>query len=380
MFECQICNFSTSRPHDLKRHNESKRHVRIAYKISKQNIGEDDEEFKNAVLNDSDSCANSITKNINDSFDDAKSQTDMSDEHEKKPTKKIHRCECGKIFGNSGNLCRHRKICDRIPKEVKVNYEEKINKLEIELAEIKKQLLQSNVTKTVTNSNNQSNNTTNTTNSNNQSHVANTKIYSDNTVNNNKISVFAYLDTHHTDTPAIKMLETDDITRILANCEIGKHLLEDVIVFQQSKHVLHMFLGDFILKEFKKNDPTKQHFWLVDLSRLKFAVRLALSKTNVVWQPDPKGICLTKYIITPILDEIFSMMTDYKELCDERMKNSETSDQCDKIHKQSTNSLEIIYDINQKNLHRKILTYVAPYFQLELKNQETKTIKIKNNC
>lgn len=200
-------------------------------------------------------------------------------DQEKKPKKKVYLCECGRPFNNSGNLCRHRKICDKKtkpdckPKIEEINYAEKINKLEMELAEVKKQLELSKMT-------------TISTNSHNSTHIENNKICSDNninnTVNNNKISVFAYLDTHYNDAPAIKMLESDDITRMLANCELGKHLLEDVIIFQYSKYLLHQFLGDFILKEFKKSDPQKQQFWLADLSRLKFAVRQALNQNNFV--------------------------------------------------------------------------------------------------
>lgn len=66
------------------------------------------------------------------------------------------------------------------------------------------------------------------------------------------------------------------------------------------------------------------------------------------------------------MDEIYSMMVDYKTLCKKRIQNVETTDQYEKIHNQSINSVSIIYDINQKILHRKILAYIAPYFQLEL--------------
>jgi len=371
MFECKICNFCTLRSYDLKRHKLSKRHVRIEHKFLNNNtntninLSVNDDSFYDS-LNNIKTVVKDSDKEINkDGNKDALLETSMTNDHEMKPKKKVHVCECGKQFNNSGNLCRHRKICNKIPKEETLFFKDKISKLETELEAIKKQLAQSNNQQSI--------------NSNNKLHMTNTKICSDNTINNNnnnitnnniinnKISVIAYLDAYHVDTPAIKLLEPDDITRILKNCELGKHLLEDVIVYQQSKYMLHEFIGEFILKEFKKNDPTKQHFWLVDLSRLKFAVRLALTKTNIIWQPDPKGIYLTKYIITPILDEIFSMMIDYKEICDKRAKTAETISQCDNIYKQSVNSVEIIRDINQKILHKKILKYIAPYFQLEIK-------------
>lgn len=394
MFECQMCNFSTSRLYDLKRHNQSKRHITIEHLKSQTIDQNSDHNIKKTIIslnNDSFFDTNkpsinitdnailksmmtnelqlgtNINKNIysNDDLLNALDKTIIINDQEKRPKKKVHLCECGKVFSHSGNLSRHRKTCDGKPKKIEnlkiIEKDTYIIKLETELAEVKKQLEQSKFAHTSI-----ANNSHNTYSTN----ISDNKICSDNNVNNivnnNKISVFAYLDTHYNEAPAIKMLESDDITRILANCELGKHLLEDLIVFQHSKYSLHRFLGEFILKEFKKSDPKKQQFWIADIPRLKFAVRQALNQNDLIWRPDAKGVCLTNHIITPILNEIFSMMTEYKDLCKERVKDAQTSEQHEKIHNQSTNALGVIYDINQKILHKKILTYIAPYFQLEL--------------
>jgi hypothetical protein len=162
------------------------------------------------------------------------------------------------------------------------------------------------------------------------------------------------------------MLESDDVTRLLTYAELGKHSLEYVIAFQQEKYLLDEFLGEFILKEFKKSDAKKQQIWISDIPRLKFIVRGALNQDESVWHPDKKGIVLTKNIITPMLNDIFILMENYVAVCKTNIKNAEFDYQRENIHKQSENALSVIYEINQKILHRKILLYIAPYFQLEI--------------
>jgi hypothetical protein len=94
-------------------------------------------------------------------------------------------------------------------------------------------------------------------------------------------------------------------------------------------------------------------------------VRQAINQNEAVWQPDKKGVCLTRHIITPLLEEIKVEMQDYTVICKSRMKKALHS-QWEIINQQSTHAIEIIYEINQKILHQRVLHYIAPYFQLEL--------------
>lgn len=57
MYECKPCNFSTSRPYDLKRHMQSKRHITIEYKNAKQTTNKHEQNYKLTVgdLNNDDS-------------------------------------------------------------------------------------------------------------------------------------------------------------------------------------------------------------------------------------------------------------------------------------------------------------------------------------
>lgn len=91
-----------------------------------------------------------------------------------------------------------------------------------------------------------------------------------------------------------------------------------------------------------------------------------MNKDQSVWHPDKKGIILTKNIITPMMDDIHILMTNYIELCRTNMKSAEFGYKREEIHEQSESAIRVIYDINQKILHHKILLYIAPYFHLKL--------------
>lgn len=368
MYECLLCNFSSDRSTDFNRHKQTKKHIINEF----NNIKKINEDNKIILPNELAFCyqnANNNTPNQKQHLKNDKNANLLltndatlyaflptTKEIDNIKVKNNYKCKCGKNFSHKSSLSRHKTMCnEELPKK-----DEYITKLEVQIEEMKSKIEKME----------QQNNSNNSHNSSN-THIADSKIYSDNTlntkiVNNKTINVFAYLNSHYNEAQPIKMLESKDITRILTSKELGKHLLEDVVVFQHGKYALNEFLGEFILKEFKKSDPTKQQFWITDVTRLKFVVRQALNQNESIWHPDKKGVCLTKYIITPILDEIYSMMIEYKELCKERTKNAQTPEQYEKIHEQSTSAIDIIYEINQKILHKKILTYIAPYFQLEL--------------
>jgi len=81
-------------------------------------------------------------------------------------------------------------------------------------------------------------------------------------------------------------------------------------------------------------------------------IKIIHSDKDNTWKYDTNGIKITEYIINPILMQIHCLMSQYITLCDE------TNDTY-KI------AAKLIYEIEEKTLHRKILIHIAPYFQPE---------------
>ena len=157
------------------------------------------------------------------------------------------------------------------------------------------------------------------------------------------------------------MLKEKDVMKILAYDESCGHSLEEMIIFQYSKYLLNQFIGQFIVDEYKKKDPNKQQIWSSNVLKLNFIVRQILNQTEHVWLKDINGICLEKYIISPILEEIKLIMKNYIKDCYTDMSSN---DVIETLGNKPTIAMKIIYEINQKELHKKILDFIAPHFQL----------------
>jgi hypothetical protein len=259
-------------------------------------------------------------------------------------TQEMYFCECGKSFRHRQSIWKHRKTCKEI---AHIKTIETLSK-QIEVLTQK--------VDNISNTNSNNNNSCNTMNN------------SNNTINNNQkqFNVIAYVNQNYTEAKPIEMLQYNDVYKILEFDESCGHSLEDMIVFQHSKRLLDQFLGELIVNEFKKKDPLEQKFWSSNIKKLTFLVRQILNKTDIVWLKDSNGVCITKHIIDPILAEIRALMETYKKTCAKTMELPDTSEQTyDRLYVNGYNALKVIYSIDQKILHHKILTFIAPHFQLE---------------
>lgn len=376
--ECLLCNFTTSRSHDMKRHNESKKHIerlhkqlpefpdkqpKISIKLQK-NLKNELKIANNA--NNFANNANIITQNTQQKQFKL-IQNEVCIEIEKKPTKVTNKCNCGKQFSHSSSLSRHKKTCDETQLTIQENkYIEKIDNLEKQLAKmqtfiekIPTSIIAFNKPETIGNIINANHIITD-----NSVNIDNSiKTITDNSVKN--VSVITYLNNNYTDAKPLKMLKSKDVTKMFSGEDIGNYSIEEIITFQQSKYMLDEFLGDVIIKKFTNTtNPKQQQIWISDVARLKFIVRGITNKDQSAWHPDKKGIILTDKIITPMLDDVRTLMTKHNKSCSVNIKNSDFEDQYDWLYKQSTHAVSVIYDINQKILHHKILLHIAPHFQL----------------
>lgn len=366
-YNCNLCMFSTDRLSDYTRHKTTQKHIKKEYQnASKIEINTQ----KNTI---------ELTKNLKkvkkstkvSQNTDQNTYHDLSDNkqnqfenilcseinHSDKNIQYKYQCLCGKSYQHKQSLFNHKKSC--------------LNKNNNVIELIKKVAKVDELEKTVTQlqqiiSNKSLNNSINTSNI--QNNILNDT--STNILNNNQkiINVYSYVNSQYTEAEPIKMLEKPDIDKLLTYTE-SKHPIEEVMAFQQSKHLLYQFLGEIIAHSYKKKNPAEQQFWVTDITRLSFIVRQALSQNENIWYPDKKGICLLKHIIVPVLDEVKRIMQKYVKDCYELMANSSESDFI-KIGGQMSHGTQVIYEINQKELHHKVLNYIAPYFQLELSNNE----------
>jgi len=267
---------------------------------------------------------------------------------------------CNTQFTKPCNLSRHRNNCS-LKKQSNDNFNIQLSELNNKIAELNIKL------------NNQSNESTiklndyvkmldqkDETISVLKSEVAHLKSIVNNTgsIIKTSVSTMAYVINNYRDAPALESLK--DYSAIQYEND-NTEFIENLI-YEHNNNKLHIYISDFIIKTYKKDDPSKQSLWNSDTSRLTYLVREIITNNKVDWKIDKKGIKTTKFIIDPILEYIDEQVRSYVEAyeVDHRISAKEAEKQMMKLK----SGMEIIKNIETKVLNEEILKYITPHFYL----------------
>ena len=264
---------------------------------------------------------------------------------------------CTNSFANAGNLHRHKKACDEKNK-LKDDYEgknkyllEKLNE-QIKISEQKDEIIkqkdeiikQKDETLAII-----------------KSEVAHLKMIVNNSgsIVKTSVSTMAYVIKNFKEAPALELMKDQSaISFEQDNIEFVENLIHE-----SDHNKLHTYIGDFIIKTYKKEDPTKQSIWNSDTSRLTYLIREIMTNNKVDWKIDKKGIKTVKFIIMPILEYIDQQVRDYVENFDIDYHSDSVRIAENKMMKLKS-ATEIIKNIEDKVLSEEILKYIAPHFYL----------------
>ena len=197
------------------------------------------------------------------------------------------------------------------------------------------------------------------------------------------VNGLTYVRKNYPNAPVLKKLDKYDFG------EEDEKLIELVLFYSRKKTLSH-YIGDFLIKFYKKNDPNDQSLWTTDIARLTFIVKQILKKKSD-WHYDKKGIKVCNTIINPLLsniktilkkynDDIYDMINckkndnsdsdsegEYESQSDyDRHKNPPELDNNDKMKLVSDQQIivQIITDINNKTLAKEIIKYISPLLSL----------------
>ena len=138
------------------------------------------------------------------------------------------------------------------------------------------------------------------------------------------------------------------------------------LIYYHNENKLDQYLGKFLVKKYKTDDPKIRSSWNSDTSRLTYINReLVNNKPN--WVIDKKGVKMTNITIDPLLDYI-------KIICQEKVNilNKETEIDNDnskkKIFYDMISLNEIIKGINNQALSKDINKFLAPHFYFDKNN------------
>lgn len=292
-YNCNICKYETDKKTDYSRHNKSKRHLE---KVEEKNI-----------------------------------------ESKLNPTRIQHESDnkfvciyCNNKYSTQSNMSKHMKKCANIvviEKEtaiVNVKAEHMVEKLELlekRNKELEKQL---DTYETMLKS-----------------------MSTPQTINN-----FNYICNNYPDTPALEgqksysnMIESKKLT------------LMDIISMYYYDKKLVPFLGDYITRLYKKEEPKNQSLWATDISRLTYIISESCKKKGNVWTYDKKGTRIKKVIIEPALNFIRDNLVAY---CQDNGGSSDSHTLKYMIAANGTIEL-----IDSGDLANDIAKYIAPEFAVK---------------
>jgi len=189
------------------------------------------------------------------------------------------------------------------------------------------------------------------------------------TTTNYNISVKKFVQQTYPDAPPLAMLE--NYAMIHENKDVT---LAQTLIYYHNENTLNNYLGDIIIKYYKKEDPKDKSLWSTDSSRLKYINKELIASNRSSLNEDDKGLKLSKYIIEPLLQYINGYINDYynklgKEL--KKLRNINiigTGDKCCSIAQEQLDLSCIRMQIQNGQLKEAINKYIAPSFRYESDN------------
>lgn len=317
-YKCGLCGYSTSEKYNYKRHQKSKKHnenINSAHKIL----------YKctdcNSLFIDSNALARHTKQCIEKSKGDINVSTNLTIEHDSDIT-------CAEQI---------QALETRIKElEIENNHIQQLYEKEKEITKVLKE--ENSHLKFIVNN-------------------AGTMIKT-------SVSTMAYIIKNYNNAPLLKSLPDYSIL----HCEQSNNDFIEELITEYDNHRLHAYIGNFLIKIYKHEDPAKQSIWNSDTSRLTYVIRELIENNKVDWTVDKKGIRTNKYIIKPLLDYIEPLIRTYIGECKIGRKLSPIDSQI-KVYRLKV-AVEMIKAIEDSVLCNEILKYISPHFYMGNANKQ----------
>jgi hypothetical protein len=180
---------------------------------------------------------------------------------------------------------------------------------------------------------------------------------------------------HWSNAPPMKQLEGKEAMKLITFENKSKFPIEEVVIHQFNSGTLHRFLGNVLIKEFKKENEVDQSLWTTDSSRLCFIIKQIVgNKSGDRWISDKSGIEITKLLISPLVNRISEMMSEYSDKFMREIKESDSGERSKQIMEKMYDIGIVIRGIVKNDLNKEILKYIAPYFNINVKSIELQKV------
>ena len=141
----------------------------------------------------------------------------------------------------------------------------------------------------------------------------------------------------------------------------------ETLIREYRHKALIIYIGDIIVKAYKKTDQSTQSLWNSDTSRLTYIIRKIIAD-NGDWVIDKKGVKTKKCVVEPVLDYVHKCLTEFIGF-DKRKYRKMSADAATEKAAKITDAAKINELIDDKTLIEDVLKYITPHFCLS-KNED----------
>jgi hypothetical protein len=145
----------------------------------------------------------------------------------------------------------------------------------------------------------------------------------------------------------------------------------DVILYLYRNKNIIKYIGEILLKEYKKDNPLEQSIWSSDVVRKNMLLNKMVNN-KPKWSQDKSGHQTASYLIDPIIKTIKDNISQFQYLREYDILDKE---KCEKY--ELANKLE--KSINNNDFRNEIIAYISPRIYLDKNTIDGKNIT-KNDC
>ncbi len=332
-FNCISCNYATDIKSNFKKNNSTEKHIQKC-KLT----GQLDDDLQNVNID-----VNIVNPNVNLDVNTSMEKSynallkSISDDI------KVSKCDtCDFESPHRSSLSRHKKKC-----------EGKTNNCNTMIQEFTKQLEEKNkkieeLTTTETNRLKE------------EVKYLKTLVSSAGTIVNKSVSALSYIATNYKNAPPLKSLPN----YLSLEADKENNVIMSKLMYHHNHDTVGEYLGDFIIKNYKKEDPAEQSIWNSDCGRLTYIIRDIINNKSD-WTVDKKGLKTDNYIIDPLLKFIRKLLGEFIDENNIKIQNSNKNKlDISVLLDEMRVVTHIITSIEDRSLAMDISKFIAPYFYL----------------
>ena len=366
-YNCKTCSFTTKNKRNFIQHTETKKHL---IKVTKDNVDNIHKTTPDETKSDGSHMdpiwipyGSSKTGKISENSNNLGNLDNLDNFG-----KRNYICDyCKYSFSGANNLARHKKTCT-VKKDTEHTYEAKFKEMQSKI-DILENDNKHNMEKT-------------------NYYIEEMHHYKEETnyykhllqeaggLVKKSVSALTFVVNNYDEAPAIEAISMQEITDFKST---EKEIVNDILSAYKHK-TLGKYLGDFIIKIYKKENPEDQSIWNTDDSRLTYLIKELMGNKSSNWIVDKKGIKTQTYIIEPLLLYIKNLIVSYQThfVIPELGQNSV---ELEFILENNRKVIELMNDIDDGYVSKEILKHISSHLRFSSKiieNAELKEIEFNS--